>query len=329
MPKAARCLHPLQLRLWSDTDLPPRGEPPFRERRKRAARATVAQQLALWEEEIPDGETPAEVAATLPPLEPLELKPLDTEAAAEGGREAWRAWARQHPTLTHDDIMALGARIKAGDVEAADRLAMCCLHVAITDASRAADHFGAEFDDIISETVDELRRAARNFDGAGAFIPYARRWTAPFARRAAEKAAVHGRSALTVPSSDIRQARTQQNKLKKGETVEGELIVLPATAAQLDAPTEDGHTLADTIAAEEQDTSAPEDAVRMLRLLLPCLSDRQRAVITGLFALDGREATTQMLGRELGVAETSVRRIRDEALNRMSAEALRLGLSWP
>jgi len=114
-----------------------------------------------------------------------------------------------------------------------------------------------------------------------------------------------------------------------------DLLALAETPRSLDAGSEhgeDGFTLADTVATED-DAADPtgvtqsHEVERLLNQWIDALSAREREVLEGRYGLHDREPETlEVLSVRLGLTRERVRQIQNEALAKMRRQLARSGV---
>jgi RNA polymerase sigma factor (sigma-70 family) len=86
-----------------------------------------------------------------------------------------------------------------------------------------------------------------------------------------------------------------------------------------------GELLADPLAEDEYEHVITSIASSQLRDLLSSLSDRERAVLTARFGLEGDAQTLRDIARRLGVSAERVRQLENRALGKLRAAAVGSG----
>jgi RNA polymerase primary sigma factor len=83
-----------------------------------------------------------------------------------------------------------------------------------------------------------------------------------------------------------------------------------------------GELIADPLAEDEYEQVITSIASSQLRDLLSGLSDRERAVLTARFGLDGDAESLRDIARRLGVSGERVRQLENRALGKLRAAAV-------
>lgn len=87
---------------------------------------------------------------------------------------------------------------------------------------------------------------------------------------------------------------------------------------------ETGSTLAERLAAPEQDTNIDQNK-HMLKCLSTRMPPREWDILSNLYGINGTEANLADLGRKYGCSRERVRQLKDQALNRAAKTVLKLG----
>lgn len=118
--------------------------------------------------------------------------------------------------------------------------------------------------------------------------------------------------------------------LERRNGIEGDS--LPEEYENQSVDSEDDDSSSD-VAKEYMDNSPltnldSESGKQMLKILLNCLTDRERDVISSYFGLDGRKIITlEEIGKKLGLTKERVRQIKERALKKLRSEALNYSFS--
>lgn len=274
-------------------------------------------------------------------------------AAAAEERNALDQYLQEvsrHELLTPEQEIELGARARAGDEEAIQRIVRSNLRFVISVAKKYQNR-GVSLIDLIQEGNVGLVTAARKFDPDQGvkFISYAVWWI----RQAILAALANQGRAVRVPlnrASDLARIFRERERLKQDlrrdptleevaaaasltpEVVQS-LQTLNAAEIRLDAPIgdSDDSQLVERFMSDE--ALEPEDLVEerllseQIERALDTLTPRDARVVRLYFGLDGgREHTLEEIGNMLGVTRERVRQLRDRALKRLREGDLGIAL---
>jgi RNA polymerase primary sigma factor len=246
-----------------------------------------------------------------------------------------------HPLLTAEEERRLARAIERGDLAAKDRLVRCNLRLVASVARRHVGR-GLPMEDLLQEGVVGLIRAAEKFDWRRGtrFSTYA----VPWIRQAIAQGLANTGRLIRLPAPQHLQAerlaRAERGLLERGAADPGlaelaaatgleEAAVLrirraDAPAASLDAPVGDGAgRLGDLVADEREpvDVALAAARRRTVRRSVERLADRDRAVMSLRFGLDGRgERTLGAVGEVVGLSPERVRQLESAALERLAAD---------
>jgi RNA polymerase primary sigma factor len=243
------------------------------------------------------------------------------------------------PLLTPEQEVALSRRARAGEVEARDRLVSANLRLVV----KLALHYrgqGVDLLDLIAEGNLGLFRAVERFDPdmQTRFSTYAAYWVKQAIRRAVVNAARlvrlpaylllllgQWRRASACLSEELGRAPEESEvaarlalPLRKVRLVRA---ALRARAAQTSSERDDcqplSHRLADGAAAPDEVAERQEELRRAVGLVAR-LGDRERAVLSLRFGLDGEEPRTlQEVGDRFRLTRERVRQIERGALDKL------------
>lgn len=260
---------------------------------------------------------------------------------------------RKAKLLTFEEEQDLGRRIRAGDVQARQRMIESNLRLVVNIGKRYIGR-GLPFQDLIEEGNLGLIKAVEKFDYERGlrFSTYASWWI----RQAIERAIVnHGRT-IRLPvhinellNTMIRTTRRLARDLGRDPTVEEVAQVLKIGADEvrdllgkasrtlsLDMAVGDREegSLADTI--EDVQSQSPiavvEESRRQqcLREWIKQLPENERRVVIRRFGLVSGEAETlQVIGERLGITRERVRQIEASGLKRLRAISQRARITPP
>ncbi len=246
----------------------------------------------------------------------------------------------KHPSLTHEESLALGAKACAGDQEARETLVKSHLRLVVKIAHQYGG-FGLPLADLIAEGNLGLLRASELYNPkfGTRFLAYASVWIRQrihrsitsqaravripvwrsqrlrkLARIQEEVSAQLGRSA-----SDEELAERLGLSIHGLSEMQGDRIEVVSMDTAINPEEEDGRNIGDTLA--DPCAENPSDRLRAEELhdeLLACLAeldDRELQVLALKFGLSAPSSVSfRELGRRLGVSHEWVRRIAELAL---------------
>ena len=206
----------------------------------------------------------------------------------------------RYKQLSQEELCDLIIRAHNGDSKARERAIKCNLRIVW---SMAAAYNGMDmFDDILQNANIGLIMAVDTYDVSRETM---------FSTWAAEQIRKYINIGLTDESRVVRKPKHLQAE--------------PYAAASMDAPIggdgEDGErTLLDTFASGlTADTFSKVADMRVqIEILMRGLKDVEKAVIVGLFALNGVEETENTLAAKYGLTRERIRQIKWEALEKMA-----------
>jgi len=246
----------------------------------------------------------------------------------------------KHPSLTHEESLALGAKACAGDQEARETLVKSHLRLVVKIAHQYSG-FGLPLADLIAEGNLGLLRASELYNPkfGTRFLAYASVWIRQrihrsitsqaravripvwrsqrlrkLARIQEEVSAQLGRSA-----SDEELAERLGLSIHGLSEMQGDRIEVVSMDTVMNPEEEDGRNFGDTLA--DPSAEHPSDRLKAEELhdeLLACLAeldDRELQVLALKFGLSAPSSVSfRELGRRLGVSHEWVRRIAELAL---------------
>lgn len=244
------------------------------------------------------------------------------------------------PLLTAEEERELAHRIRAGDLEARERMIRANLRLVVSIA-KVYGRRGLSLLDLIEEGNIGLVRAVERFDPAQEcrFSTYGSWWIKQSIRRAL----VNTTKTVRVPSymveiiSKLKSTSTRlEEKLARQPTHAeiAEAMGLPAEnvglirramraardgaqAVSLDALTADRHDIADERGSGEDDAFDPEELAQ-LQGLLDSIDPREAEVLRLRFGLEDRAPLTlREIGKKLGISRERVRQIESRALQKL------------
>lgn len=207
--------------------------------------------------------------------------------------------------LSDEEEVQLSNRIKIGDAKALEKLTKANLTFVVSIAHQYKEQ-GLDEDDLISEGNIGMMYAAQKFDGSKGirFVKFA----APYIRKAIEKSIKEQTTLYKVPK--------KENKLFEKKR---------AKPVSLDQPIPIGSnnklTLQNLI--PNNNNKNTDDSVNsnilntILMQSINCLNEREKAVITQLYGINGTSLTMAEVATSLGLKRERVRQIRNTALRKL------------
>jgi len=207
--------------------------------------------------------------------------------------------------LSDEEEVQLSNRIKIGDAKALEKLTKANLTFVVSIAHQYKEQ-GLDEDDLISEGNIGMMYAAQKFDGSKGirFVKFA----APYIRKAIEKSIKEQTTLYKVPK--------KENKLFEKKR---------AKPVSLDQPIPIGSnnklTLQNLIPNnnnKDTDDSVNSNILNtILMQSINCLNEREKAVITQLYGINGTSLTMAEIATSLGLKRERVRQIRNTALRKL------------
>lgn len=207
--------------------------------------------------------------------------------------------------LSDEEEVQLSNRIKIGDAKALEKLTKANLTFVVSIAHQYKEQ-GLDEDDLISEGNIGMMYAAQKFDGSKGirFVKFA----APYIRKAIEKSIKEQTTLYKVPK--------KENKLFEKKR---------AKPVSLDQPIPVGSnnklTLQNLIPNnnnKDTDDSVNNNILNtILMQSINCLNEREKAVITQLYGINGTSLTMAEVATSLGLKRERVRQIRNTALRKL------------
>lgn len=270
----------------------------------------------------------------------------DSRRAEEvAARDLVRLYLRnigQTRLLTVEEERALAYRVKAGDEEACQQMAVANLRLVVSIAKRYIGK-GLEFSDLIQSGNSGLLRAVKKFkpELGHKFSTYATWWIRQAINRAISDQSRTIRIPVHMYETINKLKRTQRrltqelnrepthHELAEAMDIEVEkvehIMKIKQDPHSLDKPLREGEedtVFGDTM--EDEDAIKPEDETTKALLkehvhqMLNHLGDREGKIIKMRFGLeDGRNHTLEEVGQELQVTRERIRQIEAKALSKL------------
>ena len=251
--------------------------------------------------------------------------------------------AGRYPLLTAAEEAALAKRIERGDAQAKELMINSNLRLVISIAKKYQGQ-GLPLFDLVQEGVIGLNRAAEKFDWRRGFkfSTYATWWI----RQACQRG-VSGQSAtIRIPTHvNERRAKLARSRrrleLELGRTPTRDELsdaaglplkhvdeALDAAEAPLSLNQPVGSSQEGELGDLFEDRNASDPAEEAtsavqreeVRLAVNRLPERERRVVELRFGFDGKPASLEQIGNELGLSRERVRQLEAEAFERLASE---------
>ena len=257
---------------------------------------------------------------------------------------------RLFPRLTPEEERALAQRCAQGDEEAIRRMVNSNLRLVVSVAREYAGR-GVPLMDLIQEGSIGLLAAARKFDYTRdlRFSTYATKWI----RQGVTRCLLNHGGTIRVPvhtAERMRKIQAASTVLRQelgceptsaqiakrvdipAEKVEA-LLQLSPDICSLDVPTGDGEKgtlgtlLEDLEAPQPQEELVRKELTDLMDRLLDSLNPRQKTILRLHFGMeDGTCYSLEAIGEKLGISKERVRQIEKQAMDKMQAMGIGMGL---
>jgi RNA polymerase primary sigma factor len=288
------------------------------------------------------GARPAKAPASAPPPSPADVEQADAERSSPDPLKLYLAEIRRIPLLDRAQELKLAQQARKGSLEARQALISGNLRLVVYVAKRFMGR-GLSLSDLIEEGNLGLIRAAEKFEPARGFrfSTYATWWIRQAVQRGLANHASTVRLPVHVAEAVGRLSRVRERLTHQlgREALEAELAaalkVTPmrlrewqrasrqslSLDASLDGEADGKHfvdLLQDLVTESPEEQTFQELRRAQLQRLLKHLRDKERAVISARFGLDGHEALTlEQTGAALGLTRERIRQIEQVALRRL------------
>lgn len=256
--------------------------------------------------------------------------------AIEGdeGLQQFLRTAANHRLLSAQEERDLARRARAGDDSARHELILCNLRLVVSIA-RYYRNRGLPYSDVIQEGILGLDRAVRKFEPERGyrFSTYATLWVKQAIQRGlsgagstirlppqvAERRA-KARALIAAEPDIMMEALAEELDIEVDQLLRALNAAEVVTSLEREVSSDDdyAHTLLDTLADPHADdpSDQPPDDVSALYAAVANLPDRQRAVLSLRFGLDGGRAPMPLkeVGDELGLPTATVQSEQRKAL---------------
>ena len=291
----------------------------------------------------PTGGARTHPAPPVPTMEPAAETAMADTAVATDQVTWYLQLIGRTPLLSQPEEVALAQRAQQGDTVAAEALALANLRLVVSVARRYRQR-GLPLDDLIAEGNLGLLHAVQKYDWQRGyrFSTYAVGWIRQAITRALANHGHTVRVPVHVGDTLARQARLRQrladdlgreptgeewaqDERARGLAHEAAAIAALQPPLSLDLPVGDtGNEHLVDFVPDEQAVLPEEGALQRLltqethQILAEVLTERQRAVLTLRFGLDGgTPQTLDVVGQRLGITRERVRQIEGEAVRRV------------
>ena len=257
---------------------------------------------------------------------------------------------RLFPRLTPEEERALAQRCAQGDEEAIRRMVNSNLRLVVSVAREYAGR-GVPLMDLIQEGSIGLLVAAKKFDYTRdfRFSTYATKWI----RQGVTRCLLNHGGTIRVPvhtAERMRKIQAARAVLRQelgceptsaqiakrvdipAEKVEA-LLQLSPDICSLDVPTGDGEKgtlgtlLEDLEAPQPQEELVRKELTDLMDRLLDSLNPRQKTILRLHFGMeDGTCYSLEAIGEKLGISKERVRQIEKQAMDKMQAMGIGMGL---
>jgi RNA polymerase primary sigma factor len=267
------------------------------------------------------------------------LQKITTDSLA-----TYLAEVRTKSVPTHDEELALGRRIQAGDAEALRELVERNLRFVVQVAGKYKG-YGLPLADLINEGNLGLLHAATKFDPEHGtrFITYAVWWI----RQAIMHALAEGGNAVRLPikqAEALSRVRQKYEELRRDTGSEptpeelarvlemdpedvADLLRVYRPQVSLDAPLKDDNETTKLDLLRSQSLPSSEEVffqtsmITEVHSLLQRLDEREASILRARFGFDGPPKSLAAIGRELGLSRERVRQIESRARAKLRALA--------
>lgn len=254
------------------------------------------------------------------------------------------AEVRTKSVPTHEEEIALGRRIQAGDAEALRELVERNLRFVVQVASKYKG-YGLPLADLINEGNLGLLHAATKFnpEHGTRFITYAVWWI----RQAIMHALAEGGNAVRLPikqAEALARVRQKYEELRRTTGSEptpeelaqalemepddvADLLRVYRPQVSLDAPLRDDNETTKLDLLRSQSLPSSEEVffhtsmVNEVHSLLQRLDEREASILRARFGFDGPPKSLAAIGRKLGLSRERVRQIESRARAKLRALA--------
>ncbi|HXB97754.1 MAG TPA: RNA polymerase sigma factor RpoD/SigA [bacterium] len=288
------------------------------------------------------GSRPAKAAAPKPQPSQADVEQADADRSSPDPLKLYLGEIRRIPLLDRAQELKLAVQARQGSLEARQALISGNLRLVVYVAKRFMGR-GLSLSDLIEEGNLGLIRAAEKFEPAKGFrfSTYATWWIRQAVQRGLANHASTVRLPVHVAEAVGRLSRVRERLVHQlgREALESELAAALKVTPQrlrewqrasrqslsLDASLDgeaDGKHFVDLL--QDLSTESPEEQTfqelrrGQLERLLKHLREKERAVISARFGLDGRDPLTlEQTGEALGLTRERIRQIEQVALRRL------------
>lgn len=250
----------------------------------------------------------------------------------------------EQPLLTAEEEVKLGTMIQNGTPEEQEyaKAEMVSRNLRyVVSVARRYVATGMSFDDLIQEGNLGLIKATEKYDptSGNRFTTYATWWIRQSITRAIADKARNIRLPVHM-SEKLRKLRMLQSEYEKeGKPVDKQAIAaamemeesqlealmeITFDTVSMDTPVgeENDATLSDFIPdsrfGNPEETAMENDLANSVKVMISCLTDRERQVIEARFGLNGKRAKTlKEVGNSMGVTRERIRQIEAKAIRKM------------